>query len=424
MKKEIEYIDGILKFSKKSSLENTREMLRRLGNPCINRKMVHVAGTNGKGSVCAYMDGILRTAGYRTALFTSPHLVRINERMRVDGIEITDEEFEAVFCRVKKVSVEMAEQGFVHPSYFEFLFGMAMCFFNEKKPDYIVLETGLGGRLDATNAIDTAEVTVITSIGLDHTEILGTTYAQIAYEKAGIIKSGVPVVYDARRSEVSEVIEKAAKNKNAVLYPINASNITNVLKRGKCVDFLLHNRYYCNEYFQVHSEGLYQTDNAALAVTAVNVLGITDVDVIRQGLLKTSWTGRMQEIQNGVIIDGAHNDDGITSFIESVRNDECNGNRYMVFSAVKDKHYAGMIQRLSESRLFKHFYVAPIEGARCLETELIQQEFEHNGIHEVTKCDTSRCAFDKALSVKQEEDRVYIAGSLYLAGEILSQICS
>ena len=204
------YIEEIPKFTKKHTLEHTKMFLKRLGNPAADRKIVHVAGTNGKGSVCAYLQAILMAEGKRTGFFTSPHLVSVNERIRVDNIQIDNETFLKVFRKVLKIVRQMVEDGIEHPSYFEFLFGMGMTAFAETDVEYIILETGLGGRLDATNAIDNPALAIITSISLDHTAILGDTIEKIAGEKAGIIKPGVPVFFDGSSKKAAEVIKAKA----------------------------------------------------------------------------------------------------------------------------------------------------------------------------------------------------------------------
>ena len=181
MTKETKYIYDIPKFNKKSSADNTKEMLRRLDCADIDSKIIHIAGTNGKGSTCAYLGSILREAGYSVGIFTSPHLVRLNERIVIDGASVGDEEFEKTFEIVRNVSEDMVSDGLSHPSFFEFLFGMAMYIFKRRNPDYIILETGLGGRLDATNVFSRPELTIITSISLDHTDILGDSIDKIAY---------------------------------------------------------------------------------------------------------------------------------------------------------------------------------------------------------------------------------------------------
>ena len=204
------YIEEIPKFTKKHTLEHTKMFLKRLGNPAADRKIVHVAGTNGKGSVCAYLQAILMAEGKRTGFFTSPHLVSVNERIRVDNIQIDNETFLKMFRKVLKIVRQMVEDGIEHPSYFEFLFGMGMTAFAETDVEYIILETGLGGRLDATNAIDNPALAIITSISLDHTAILGDTIEKIAGEKAGIIKPGVPVFFDGSSKKAAEVIKAKA----------------------------------------------------------------------------------------------------------------------------------------------------------------------------------------------------------------------
>ncbi len=180
----VRYIEDIPKFTKKHTLLHTREFMRRLGNPCQGRKVLHVAGTNGKGSVCAYMQAILLFEGKRVGFFTSPHLVKLNERIRINGKDIDDDTFCRIFAKVRQVAEELEKEGLEHPSYFEFLYGMGMLAFEENDAEYIVLETGLGGRLDATNSFEHPFLSVITSIGLDHTEILGDTIEKIAGEKA------------------------------------------------------------------------------------------------------------------------------------------------------------------------------------------------------------------------------------------------
>ena len=191
----IAYILEIPKFTKKNSLEHTKDFLRILGNPEKGKKIIHVAGTNGKGSVCAYMQSLLLTEKKTVGFFTSPHLVKMNERIRIDGEEISDEMFLSTFDIVFAAVQKMKADGKPHPTFFEFLFAMAMTAFADSGVEYIILETGLGGRLDATNAIDVPFLTIITSISLDHTEILGETIEEIAAEKAGILKRDVPIIY-------------------------------------------------------------------------------------------------------------------------------------------------------------------------------------------------------------------------------------
>ncbi len=420
MKTETEYIYGIPKFAGKSTPDNTLEMLKRIRFSEDDRKIIHVAGTNGKGSVCSYIANTLLKEGYSVGLFVSPHLLRINERIVVNGKEISDTIFEESFRRLKNISDEMVEEGYTHPSFFEFLFGMAMDVFTRENVEYIVLETGLGGRLDATNVISRPMVTVITSVGLDHTDILGDTYESIAAEKAGIIKPGVPVVYDGSNETVNAVIRKIAKEKNAQAVALMPSEISDVTVGDKSIDFCFHNKYYDNELFCVNSHGLYQVKNAALAALAMKVSNMADTAVIKEGIRGTIWKARMQEISRNVIIDGAHNDDGVNMFIESVNRDGCDAGRILLFSAVSDKHYEGMIDKLCNSGLFEIIITGCMEDARALDGSEMKRVFSKYTEQNAEYYGSVREAYDRAMKLKVGNKRLYIAGSLYLAGEVLA----
>ena len=200
----VRYIGDVPKFTKKNEPENTVRLLDRLGHPEDAFQVIHVAGTNGKGSVCAFLENILRQSGRKTGLFTSPHLIRINERFQVCREEISDEEFTDVFLEVLRAVEKMQAEGYPHPTYFELLFVMGMVWFRRRKIDILVMETGLGGRLDATSTVAHPSLSVISSISMDHMQYLGNTIRAIAAEKAGIIKKGVPVVYDASDREAAD----------------------------------------------------------------------------------------------------------------------------------------------------------------------------------------------------------------------------
>lgn len=420
MKEIINYIYNIPKLSKKCSLDNTREMLKRLGNPERESRIIHVAGTNGKGSVCTYLNGILQTAGFTTGLFISPHLIKMNERIKINSQDVSDEIFSDAFTKVLNVSVEMMGDGFSHPSFFEFLFGMAMYIFGSNKVDYIILETGLGGRLDATNAINNPVLTIITSIGLDHTELLGDTFEKIATEKAGIIKKGIPVIFEDLRADVTAVIRNKAEEMGAVTKSFSKKEIAGIVKKDKYIDFSLHNGYYDNEIFTIETGGLYQTENATLAIMAANELGIADTDIICKGIRNVRWAGRMQEIDDNMILDGAHNEAGIERFLESVSQDGFDGDRYLMFSAVKDKHYELMIKKLCESGLFKGYIIVPLTDERGLDKATMVSVFKQFTDAEVIPMDNISQGIFQACMLRDDGNRIYMVGSLYFAGEILA----
>ena len=399
----VKYILDIPKFTVKNHLTHTKEFLLRLGNPQVGRKVIHVAGTNGKGSVCAYIQALLLAEKKRTGFFSSPHLVKINERIRINGEEIDDETFLAVFQKVKTTVDEMEKDGLAHPTFFEFVFLMAMVIFQEQKPDYVILETGLGGRLDTTNVIRRPLGCVITSISLEHTQYLGDSIEKIASEKAGIIKKGIPVVYDANQPEASAVICKRAEEMASKAYGLDRED----------------------SYGQVDFAAPYQAMNAALAVKLLQVLEIPGVDdqVIQRGLSSVCWKGRMQKIGPGIWLDGAHNPGGIQAFIEAVRkisgtDTTGQGGLQLLFAAVSDKDYGQMIEMLCRGLPIDRVTVVHLNSDRGLEPAILKELFYKNGCSQVETYENVREALDAALRHKGEQDRLFAVGSLYLIGEI------
>lgn len=238
-----EYINQIPRFSKVKSEENVDEILALFGHPEKKFAYIHVAGTNGKGSVCAFLDSMLRMAGKKTGLFTSPHLITTTERMKINGQNISEEAFTEIFEELLHVVKVREKAGHLHPTYFEWLYLMAMLWFGRQGIEYGIIETGLGGRLDATNHIAQPVLTIITSISYDHMEILGSTLTEIAGEKAGILKSGVPVICDGSEPEAMAVIRKRAAILHCPLKVIEPEQVKILLNRGKNIDFLLQDRY-------------------------------------------------------------------------------------------------------------------------------------------------------------------------------------
>lgn len=411
------YIDEIPKFVKKNTMEDTKAFYRKLSCPCEDMRVIHVAGTNGKGSVCAYLQSVLMEAGYRTGLFTSPHLVDIRERIRVDEEQIPEADFVEVFRRVRDACPK--ESGY-HPSYFEYLYFMAMLYFEKKKPDFIILETGLGGRLDATNSFETPCISIIAEIGLDHTEYLGETLEQIAEEKAGIVKKGIPLVYFAKNKIVADVMEKSAKKADSKAFSVKPAEICLKNSGEKGIDFSYHSGYYKYSVFRLSTRALYQQENAALCIRALAVLeesGIVKVpeEDLRRGLEKTHWEGRMEEILPGVYVDGAHNPDGIEAFLQSVRADGAKDGRMLLYSSLEEKACGEMIRRIADAGLFEEIVVTKIDSPRAAMPSKLARLFGETGT--VVTEDTKE-AFDYCLRRRRAEEKVYITGSLYLTGQI------
>ena len=417
------YIDGIPKFTGKSSMEDTVRFLEHLGNPAQNCKKIHVAGTNGKGSVCAYLCSVLREAGIGVGMFTSPHLVTMRERITVDGRMVSEQEFADLFTfvmeKLETVPQALKEKDY-HPSFFEFLFVMAMVCFERMGVEYAVLETGLGGRLDATNAVKDKELCIITSIGYDHMEYLGDTLPQIAAEKAGIMRPGVPVVYPVRQKEVADRIEECAAAIGAKTVPLWPQAIKEIKIQHKTIDFSLRLNYYDYIGFTVSTPALYQIENGALAVTALERLGdgrIT-VPVMQAGIRAMAWEGRMEEILPSVYADGAHNIDGIKAFIETVRSHPGRGKRKILFSMVEDKQYGAVIGELVSSELFDEIGMVALISERALPLHVLEDAYrQYTGFRYMTYRNLET-AFREMVLGKDDEDSVYIVGSLYLVGEI------
>ena len=424
MTKAEEYINSIPKFAGKTELKNTEILLGELGIDTSGMKIIHVAGTNGKGSVCSYISNTLVKAGYKTGLFISPHLVRINERIQIDNVPVSDGLFEAAYEKVLRAAHRMEQSGGKHPAYFEFLFGMAMLVFKEKGVDYIVLETGMGGRLDSTNVVKKPLMTVITSVSMDHMHVLGNTIEEIASEKAGIIKAGVPLVFYGGDDRVRGVIEKTARERKAPFEVIDDSAVSSVQKKGKFIDFCLNNRYYNNEVISVASAALYQVWNSSLAATALAWLSREATDCrltheqIYEGIKTAFWEGRMEELRPEVYVDGAHNEDGIRAFLETAKSMK-DRRQILMFSAVADKAYDVMIREICESQAFDEYVVCTVEYTnRAMPAEVFLETFRKYTDKPVYLEETAGEALSKVMGLKGTGDRVFIAGSLYLVGEI------
>lgn len=417
----VAYIEEIPKFTKKHMLEHTKTFLKRLGNPAADRKIVHVAGTNGKGSVCAYLQAILMSEGKRTGFFTSPHLVSVNERIRVDNIQIDNETFLKVFRKVLKIVRQMVEDGIEHPSYFEFLFGMGMTAFAETDVEYIILETGLGGRLDATNAIDNPALAIITSISLDHTAILGDTIEKIAGEKAGIIKPGVPVFFDGSSKKAAEVIKAKASELGVSCREVtkNAYEIQEVHR--KYIAFSRRSAYDKDVIFQVPMCGCYQAMNAELALEASEYLLAGEeihMDRWKEALAELHWEGRMERVGAHITVDGAHNPGAMEAFVESVKalDESERGEMVLLFSAVSDKKYDQMIEYLCENLDVKAYVVTQIEDERGVPAEELADVFRRYTDRPVYCKERLEDAVRTAMNERGETGEIYCLGSLYLVG--------
>ena len=410
------FLNDTPQYGETTGVERAGKLLELLGNPDKNLKIIHIAGTNGKGSVCSYIDDILKKSGYKTGLFTSPHLVTIRERIQVDGELISREDFTQYFNKV----YETARANNLKLAYFDFFFGAAMLYFDKCKVDYVVLETGLGGSLDATNAVHNPLCCVITTISLEHTAILGDTIKKIAEQKAGIIKQGVPVVY-ADDNEASGVIEDIAHSKNSYCYGVSPQQYQIIKNFNGCIDFSLHNEYYINNCLRLATPAIYQVENVSIAITVCRLLKhLYHIDIKDSAIVDSAgshiWQGRMEKLKDNIYVDGAHNPQGIQSFVNSVNGmyADSTDKAALLFSVVSDKNFEQMISILCGCKVFARIAITVTGGIRHLDKEYISAAFKRHTDIEVEVYDSAK----EAVLALKNEPMVFGTGSLYLVADI------
>ena len=410
------FLNDTPQYGETTGVERAGKLLELLGNPDKNLKIIHIAGTNGKGSVCSYIDDILKKSGYKTGLFTSPHLVTIRERIQVDGELISREDFTQYFNKV----YETARANNLKLAYFDFFFGAAMLYFDKCKVDYVVLETGLGGSLDATNAVHNPLCCVITTISLEHTAILGDTIKKIAEQKAGIIKQGVPVVY-ADDNEASGVIEDIAHSKNSYCYGVSPQQYQIIKNFNGCIDFSLHNEYYINNCLRLATPAIYQVENVSIAITVCSLLKhLYHIDIKDSAIVDSAgshiWQGRMEKLRDNIYVDGGHNPQGIQSFVNSVNGmyADSTDKAALLFSVVSDKNFEQMISILCGCKVFARIAITVTGGIRHLDKEYISAAFKRHTDIEVEVYDSAK----EAVLALKNEPMVFCTGSLYLVADI------
>lgn len=339
------YLDELSKYGSVLGLESMRELLKRLGDPQKDLRFVHIAGTNGKGSVLAYLSTVLTQAGYRTGRYLSPHLCSVRERFQVDGQMISRENFVRYLTAVAEAAEEMADAGVGRPTYFEVGTAVAMLHFRETNCDIVVLETGLGGSLDATNVVETSVLEIITSISRDHMEVLGDTLEKIAGEKAGIIKPHTMVVSARQEPEAARVLEEVCRARQCTLDTVDLDQVI-PLSRGLEEQCFTYKGW---EQVRIGLTGTYQLKNAALALESVLGLrklgfAISDQQVY-EGMRRTAWRGRFTPIarEPAVILDGAHNEGGARELRDSLQLYFGGKKLYYIFGILKDKAYEKVI---------------------------------------------------------------------------------
>ena len=398
----------------KPGLQTTKALDEHFNHPHTAYKTIHIAGTNGKGSCSHSIAAILQEAGYKVGLYTSPHLVDFRERIRVNG-EMIPERRVIDFVEQEREFFEP-----LHPSFFELTTALAFLYFKEQKVDVAVIEVGLGGRLDCTNVFTHPLLTIITSISLEHTEYLGDTIEKIAAEKAGIIKQGVPVLYDAGNEKADQVISTKASACQAKIYPVHRNSLKFPKFNGKYIDFYFQCDYDVDTKISIPFAAPYQMMNMTLAYQAMRMLepetGIKKEEILK-GIRNTRWQGRMQEVGENIYFDGAHNVAGIHAFLDSVALIRPQ-NPILLFSMVSDKDYEKAIQLLAERGQWEQVIVTTISDKRGIPAEDIARIFSHFGQQAVV-IEDSRKAYEWALKGKKRGQALFCTGSLYFIGELL-----
>ncbi len=394
-KESIKWLFGTQLFGIKLGLEGPRKLLREfLAFPGNGVQVAHVAGTNGKGSTCAIMDRVARACGRRTGLFTSPHLVDYRERMQVSGEMITEERCAELLTEAR----EVCEGLDVHPTFFEISLAVAMRWFRERECELIILETGMGGRLDATTAVP-ADVCVITPIGMDHTQWLGDTLVKVAGEKAGIFLEGVPAVSSPQEPEAKLALEKEANERRTPLHFIDAPL----------------------EGYGIALAGEHQKWNAALALAALHHLGLRlGYESVVEGLRKVSWPGRFERIVSDgieVILDGAHNPHAAKVLRETWISEIGEGKGTLIFGSVESKDVSGILRELKG--LTERMIFCKVGTMRGLPTDDLVKALSQDEAATVE----SHESFSEAMAAARERGSpVLVAGSLFLAGEARAEL--
>jgi dihydrofolate synthase/folylpolyglutamate synthase len=421
-KEALEYIHGTRKFGSKLGLENIRILLELLGNPHKELKIIHIAGTNGKGSTSSFISSILKEARYNVGLFTSPYLEKFTERIRINEECISEEDLARITSTVKENVEKMIENGYNHPTEFEIVTAIAFVYYYQKKVDYVVLEVGLGGRYDSTNIIDKSIASVITPISMDHMDILGDSINKIAWEKAGIIKDNGLVICFPQEQEAQDVIERVVKEKKGELItvPIDNISLTEIGPTGSRFNFSYNTKTF--EDLQINLLGSHQVFNASIALTTILVLkekglvDVTDYSIIN-GLRKAQWKGRLEILKEkpSFIIDGAHNLQGAQALRNSIKNLFKFNKLILGIGILGDKDVEKIVKELVT--IADAIVITEANNPRALKAEeLAKIVSKYNNNYFIEK-DIEK-AVEKALNISDKEDLIVFSGSLYLIGDI------
>lgn len=416
------YLENVTKYGSVLGLENMKELLNRLSNPQDELKFIHIAGTNGKGSVLAYVSTVLTEAGYCVGRYISPTLFSYRERIQVNGEYIEKDSLARWVSKIRDVIETMVQEGKTHPTVFEIETALSFLYFKEKKCDFVVLETGMGGLLDATNVVKTTVAEIIVSISLDHLGVLGNNLKEIAQNKAGIIKPETIVITAEQEKEAMEVLTSVCQEKKCNLYIAEKKDICNIHYGydGQTFDYKQYQK------LEISLAGSYQILNAALAVEAlerIKMLGYKiSEEQLRRGLKRATWKGRFTVLQKNpvFVIDGAHNRDAAKVLRQSIDLYFADKKIFYIMGMFKDKEYEEVLRQTAD----KAEYIFTIEtpnNVRALPAEeLAQAAKKYN--ENVEAADTIEEAVKKAFAMADKEDVIIAFGSLSFLGQLTETV--
>lgn len=399
-----------------------RALLEELDNPHIGLKYLHVAGTNGKGSTSNFLYNILKMGGYKVGLYTSPHLERYNERIKINGVEISDEDFirlsEKVFCAEENIKTN-----FETLTFFEFITAIAFLYFNKEKSDYVILEVGMGGLSDSTNVIleEDKLASIITPISMDHTQFLGKNIEEIAYQKAGIIKKNVLVFSSNKEKIVKDIIEKVSKENNSEVFTLEDVEISSININDSFTEYNM--RFYNDnlEKIKVNLIGYYQMYNSALSImTILKLRDMGKMDIsnenIKKGIENTFWAGRMEIVREKpkMLLDGAHNLDGIRNLTKNISLFKYN-KLYIIAAILEDKEHKEMLKELS--KYADEIVLVGIHTKRKTDPLILESEIIKSNVV-VSIIEDLEDAIKNVIQKTSDNDFIIVTGSLYLISEI------
>ncbi|MGO4546205.1 folylpolyglutamate synthase/dihydrofolate synthase family protein [Paenibacillus sp. 2TAB23] len=434
-KEAVDWINGLIPFGIRPGLERIEKLMELLGNPHRRLKFIHIAGTNGKGSTCAFLTNVLLRAGYDVGTFTSPYITKFTNRFQYNGVDIDEETLLRLANELKPIVEELADTELGSPTMFEVSTALAILYYAKVTyPDYVVWETGLGGRLDVTNIVQPV-VTVITNIGHDHMDRLGNTIEAVASEKAGIIKAGIPVISAVEQPEAIEVIKRTAAEKKSTLYLLGEQfHVETLSARENEQTFRFNNLFRSIEPLTITLNGAHQRTNAAVAVMTLEVLRqynalVVEDEVLGEGLKAAAWPGRLEMLseQPRLLIDGAHNPEGAQALVEALKNTYQYDRLHLMMGMLENKNHQDVLKHILpivDTLILTEPDFRMKKDAAAL-AELVQemrQQLPEEHAFELVVEQNWQAALQKLQQLTGETDLGVVTGTLYLIADVRSRI--